>query len=328
VGIQTQSYVNQLENVMSKLIKSTLAAAVVASLGLGASAANASAMVSGVVQLNNVQFLNGNGGLVANGTEVQVLSYSQTANATVSLNNLNYNSGSITTTPSDIALKCFGDCTDAGLVNNNFPVYSTANGNPNKTFSYIDQLETGAPVAGIGLPTPAFISVGGAVSLIGDNEGDATANNDLTAQFRFIAQSQAITVSMDVLYYLEAYVTPGAPLGEYAKGTTYVQWELVSETTGAQQNWEPNGGVAGEPFDLNDTAFRQDPIGGNDPFAPTGVKAAGNFTKTFNLVAGDFYTLTGRMGVNLDAKSVPEPGVIALLGLGLLGLGLARRRAV
>lgn len=312
---------------MSKLIKSTLAAAVVASLGLGASAANASAMVSGVVQLNNIQFTNSAGGLVTNGVDVQVLSYTQTANADVSLNASNWSSGSIVTTPSDIALKCFGDCTDAGLVNNNFPIYSTALGNPNKTFSYVDQLETGAPVAGIGLPTPATVSVGGAVSLIGDNIGDANANNNLTSQFFFIAQTQSITITFDALHYLETWVSPGAPLGEFAAGTTYVEWELKGLTTPGTVKWAPQGGVVGEPFDLNDTIGDQDPFGGYTVSGTLGAKSSGTFTKTFNLVQGQAYQLTGRMGVNLDAKSVPEPGVIALLGLGLLGLGLVRRRA-
>lgn len=322
---------------MTKLMKTTLAAAVAASLGLGASAAYADALVSGVVQLENVLIQSG-GVTLTNGTEISVLSYTQTANADVSLNAATYSSGPVNTTPSDIAVKCFGDCSGApaagptALQNNLFPIYSTALGNPSSTFAYVDQVESGAPVNGItGLLTPATVSVGGAVSLVGNNVGDANANNLLTSQFTFISLvNLVVDVTYDAKYYLEAYVTPGLDpslIAEFASGTSYVQWELVDENTGTQQNWEPQLGDSGNAFDLNDSAFRQDPVGGNDPFTPTGVKATGTFTHAFNLIAGHIYTLNGRMGINLDAKSIPEPSVMALLGLGLLGLGLMRRRA-
>ena len=154
-------------------------------------------------------------------------------------------------------------------------------------------------------------NIGGANSTI-QNSASVTTNFTATT-------TRNVFFHLDFDIFLKTAVSLLA--GETAAATASTSWGLniANNTTGNQNffTWNPT------ELARNFSTFNAAPgsqrlyalIGGID--SPIGV-----------LTAGNNYSLTISQNSNASVRDLPEPGSIALLGLGLVGLVAMRRRAV
>lgn len=327
---------------MSQMKKTALALAASASLALlAAQPAHAYVMASSMVNMSNFLIKNA-GGTVLDAGDFSFLTFTTSADYAIDMTGQGSISqaGSSATSNIDFAPVCLGAACNPILPDNSFPKLFA----PPVSGNYVaaDQLETGTPISGLagfgGLG--AQVANGSYAGLdLGTVFASADSNNNLNSSFVFkLNQAGGLTFSFDVDAFLQVAVTafPDERFPAFATASYQMDFTITNLSAGGVTVWSYAPDLFGDgtktlslnaPLPVNVQTVRNTCFDGvNIPTLFDASVCNKSFSgTTVALNNTDLYQLSARIQTNVDAQRVSEPGMLGLLGLGLVGLGLARR---
>lgn len=332
---------------MKQLNKISLAIAGICSMAaVLPGAAQAGALATSTLEMSNFKILHTNG-VVYDISDFTGIVPSSQANIAATYNGVSDSDagGPTPTGQIDLSPVCVGPgC--PGVINNLFPALTA---NPvGSNFVAADQVEFGSPVEGqfagtppVAIPAGATVKSGSWASLTGNSAGPnaASATNQLTSEWTFtMLQADSMTFVFDASIYQESFLSADNLFPAAANTSSQFFFKIVEANTNKKVfDFTPDG-FAGNEFganlvtdsvNLNDATAVLAPFNGQlTNFGTTpGNKLSGSFSATTNLLtAGVKYRLDATLKTTAAAtNNVPEPGALALLGIGLLGLAASKR---
>lgn len=189
------------------------------------------------------------------------------------------------------------------------------------------------------------LAPGGATALTDDTvalkpqgTGTTQSNVNLSSRFVFTVAGSSVNLSFafNASSFLRAYLD--LPAGTFGGTNASTDWNLKikpASGSGVIFDWTPNGSVGGaggvggsvggvetlDGFNMNDGVFAG--FSGDDSYTANSAKS---FAATTGNIGPGTYVLTINHKSAADAKILPEPGVLSLAGLALLGVAFSSRR--
>ena len=332
---------------MNRLTKFPLALALGGAMAVGTiCGAQASVMATSVSEITNFEIHKAGGAaLDVTAGDFATLSFTSTGGYAGTLDGTpGYTAGS-SAVPVDLLKTCVGNgCAAWNAAYGADDSFTHLSAPPAGNYSAADQQEAGSPIVGL----PGLALDAAYAGLTDQNAlSHATATNNLNAEFTFtLSAAGSLDFIFDLDNYLQIAVTSGEQLPGFATASFQITFGLQQETAPGSgiftslspTPWNISSGACGTPNQVNplqdasmtptctESISKNAPVGSDFEQILSGT-AHYVFT-TPTLAAGTLYKLSARNNSNADVQRIPEPGELALLGIGLIGMTvvMSRRR--